>query len=41
MDIIKPAIRALPLAIFGSLLAIPAFADIQPVTPEHCALMAE
>jgi hypothetical protein len=41
MDIIKPAIRALPLAIFGSLLAIPALADIQPVTPEHCALMAE
>ena len=40
MDTIKHKIRALPLAIV-SLFAIPALADIQPVTPEHCALMTQ
>lgn len=41
MDTIKHTVRALPLAIVGSLLALPALAEIQPVTPEHCALMGQ
>lgn len=39
MDLIKHTILALPLAVIGATVSISAHADVQRISPEHCALM--